>query len=336
MYSYRKIQPISRIAVRHMCDCKLAPTLASQHLVQTKSGQKFRLESKLQYRGAAKALSTNAVDAIIQEAVTNRNFDQIPIDRDWRSDRFEVSIPEIDKKIESECAVTPHLRLNKFQLELPCVTIDRVEPWVSTAEGISWHAMYTLAYQQIDHSQAIPHMDKILARVYADQWRTEFEHITFDQAIKAIDNKPYNRVILATDSHLLIQHVSYWCNNPYYQTTTRLMDKFPFLYRLCFGLVVGGLGPGLVWAVCTQAIMLRFYFNFTDQEEDWGPTRPPLSAPGRPAFVRYWLEVVLMTGILLGIYATAIYYGFGPDPTRLIRNTIIWGASFHGLELLKE
>lgn len=336
MHSFRMIKPWSSIGLRSMCDCKLAQILTNQHLVQTRSGQKLRLESRLQYDGSSKALSASTVDAVIQEAISNRNLDQIPIDQDWGSQHFEVTIPEIDDKVKAVCAVTPHLRMTKFQLELPSITIDTVDPYANTAEGINWFARHTLACQHIDPSQAVSRVDKCLAMTYVDQWRTEFGRTSFGQAVKAIDDRRFNKIVLATDSHLLIQHVSFWCSSPYYQTAARLMDKFPFLYRLAFGLAIGGLGPGLVWAICSQAIMLRFYFNLTNQDSDLGPATAPLAAPGWPAFIRYWLEVALMTGILLGIYATAIYHGASPDPARPYRNTIIWGASFYGLMQLQK
>lgn len=136
----------------------------------------------------------------------------------------------------------------------------------------------------------------------------------------------------------MIERVLFWdWGHVYYQSLCLLIDRYPFCYRLGLGLLLGGIGPGLVWTIGSQLIMFKFHDSLHDYEDDLGyMDYTPIAEPGQPTITMYWIYTGLMTAVLGAIYAAYLYCFGGPDGSHTYRNAIVWGLPYSCLLFWKQ
>ena len=312
-------------------------TIKNRHPV-TIDTHKLTLESKLRYYGPTVYQDGGLIDKLIQEATINCKLDQIKIDTIY-DDKATCTLPELEERVR---AAHSRAQVLELELALPCAKLgsrDRRDRWITTKDGITIRYCYALARYQ-DQDQGANRLSEKTFEEYLDQWKNEFSKLNFQQAVDAMVDRRYCVIKPHTQSisggPLVIQEIQFWCKGSHSRSVNRLMNQYPFWIRLGLGLLLGGMGPGLVWAISSQAIMLRFYANIRTYENEYEHDREPIAKPGQPMVNKYWLHTSIMTAVLGAIYVAYIYHFGEPDGSRTYKNAIVWGLPYSCLLFWKH
>lgn len=329
MYHLRTIKTWAaiRVSTRLTGSMNQNYTIKNWHPV-TIDTHKLVLESKLRYYGPTVYQDSSLIDKLIQEATTDCKLDQIKIDTIY-DDKATCTLPGLDERVK---AAHSHVQVLELELALPCVKLgsrDNRDRWITTKDGITIRYCYDLAHYQ-DQDQGANCLSEKTFEGYLDQWRNEFSKLNFRQAVDAIVDRRYcvikSHAQSISGGPLVIQEIQFWCKSSHYRSVNRLMSQYPFWFRLGLGLLLGGMGPGLVWVISSQVIMLRFYANIHIYENEHD--REPIAEPGQPMVNKYWFHVSIMTAALVSIYAAYLYYFGEPDGSRTYISAVIWGLPY--------
>lgn len=248
-------------------------TITNKHPI-TIDSRKLVFESKVHYYGSSTPNTGNLVDKLIREAAVDCKLDLIKIHTVYDT-RATCSLPGLDDKVKA-AHYDSDMRIDKLELALPCKRLGTSQWSVATKDGITVNYHYTLAVYHEDPQDTDRFNENIVAE-YLIRWQTEFRGLKYQQAINTIRDSHYRKIkplvpsVLGPNAPLIIERVLFhnW-GHVYYQSLCRLIDRYPLWDRLCLGLLLGGIGPGIVWTIGSQMIIFKFCDSLCDYEDDLG------------------------------------------------------------------